>query len=180
MKDLELRMYGLTPYALSSIQSGIQFGHAVVEYGQMSKSCEIYNSWADNWKTVIILNGGTTNDKIKNGVPIGTLNRHALVLHENGIEFTHFNEPDLGDQLTAVCFIVDERVFNHKKYPEFQSWVIENYGDLIRDTNLDKIQKIRDSQSKNDKKVYKEWVKFIGGKKNVFLRDFLKSFDLAR
>ena len=32
---LELRMYGFVPYNISPIQQAIQFGHAVVEYGQM-------------------------------------------------------------------------------------------------------------------------------------------------
>ena len=27
--------------------------------------------------------------------------------------------------------------------------------------------------SENDKKLYSEWVDFVGGEKNVFLRDFL-------
>ena len=41
MKKLELRMYGLVPYNISPIQQGIQFGHAVVEYGQMIKSLKL-------------------------------------------------------------------------------------------------------------------------------------------
>jgi len=34
---LELRMYGIVPYNISPIQQAIQFGHAVVEYGQMAR-----------------------------------------------------------------------------------------------------------------------------------------------
>ena len=63
-------MYGIVPYNISPIQQAIQFGHAVVEYGQMAKTnsnvTELYDDWADNWKTFIILNGGTTNDKYQN------------------------------------------------------------------------------------------------------------------
>jgi len=33
-KYLEYRMYGIVLYNISSIQAGIQFGHAVVEYQQ--------------------------------------------------------------------------------------------------------------------------------------------------
>jgi hypothetical protein len=196
MKEkLELRMYGLVPYNISPIQQAIQFGHAVVEYGQMVKLPQamnkmaidaplIYDSWASNWKTFIILNGGTTNHRpTDDGLPFGTLNNHALVLEENKIDFATFNEPDLGDQLTAVVFIVDERVFNRKKYLDFEDWVIENYGDLIRSdyytTSYMLAQKIKNSESKSDKKVYDEWVKYVGGEKNVFLRDFLKNFKLA-
>lgn len=182
MKKLELRMYGLVPYNISPIQQAIQFGHAVVEYGQNFRN-DTYNDWADNWKTFIILNGGTTSHKtsLEDGLPFGSLNNHLLTLMDNGVEFAQFNEPDLGDQLTAVVFIVDERVFNKKKYPEFEDWVIENYGDLITGggTSYQIAQRIKESKSKEDKKVYQEWVKLIGGDKNVFLREFLKNFRLA-
>lgn len=171
MDKLELRMYGLVPYNISPIQQAIQFGHAVVEYGQKMKYLgehnqslnTQYNDWVNNHKTVILLNGGTTNHKtsLEDGLPFGTLNQHVLTLKENNIEFATFNEPDLGDQLTAVVFIVDERVFNRKKYPDFEDWAIEN------------------SSSPEDQKVYQSWVKLIGGEKNVFLRDFLKNFKLA-
>jgi hypothetical protein len=190
-KKLELRMYGLVPYNISPIQQAIQFGHAVVEYGQKMKKLPFndievtkkYDDWADNWKTFIILNGGTTNHKtsLEDGLPFGSLNNHLLTLMDNNIEFAQFNEPDLGDQLTAVVFIVDERVFNKKKYPDFEDWVIENYGDLIvGNGSAYKIaNEIRNSKSKHDKKVYQEWIKLVGGEKNAFLKDFLKNFRLA-
>ena len=189
MKKLELRMYGLTNYQLTGIQKGIQFLHGVVEYSQMvnrvgGEVLNIYNDWANNHKTVILLNGGTTNHRSgDNGLPFGSLNNHVLTLDENRIDFATFNEPDLGDQLTAVVFIVDERVFDRKKYPDFEEWIIENYGELIRSdyytTSYMLAQQIKTSESKSDKKVYEEWVKFVGGNKNVFLRDFLKNFKLA-
>lgn len=181
---LELRMMGLVPYNISPIQQAIQFGHAVVEYGQKMKYLgehnqslnTQYNDWADNWKTFIILNGGTTNHKtsLEDGLPFGSLNNHLLTLLDNGVSFAQFSEPDLGDQLTAVVFIVDERVFNRKKY-------IDNYGDLITgDGSAYQIaRRIKESKSKEDQKVYQEWIKLIGGEKNVFLRDFLKNFRLA-
>ena len=191
---LELRMYGLVPYNISPIQQGIQFGHAVVEYGQKMKYLgehnqslnTQYNDWADNWKTFIILNGGVTNNKtsLKDGLPFGSLNNHLLTLMDNNVEFAQFNEPDLGDQLTAVVFIVDERVFNREKYPDFGDWVIDNYGDLLitddpYETRKSIINKLKESSNKEDKKVYQTWVNFVGGEKNVFLIDFLRNFRLA-
>ena len=77
---------------------------------------------------------------------------------DNNVEFAQFNEPDLGDQLTAVVFIVDERVFNRKEYPNFEDWVMDNYGELVRTdyyTSSSMLaQKIKNSDSKADKKVY--------------------------
>jgi hypothetical protein len=194
-EKLELRMYGLVPYNISPIQQAIQFGHAVVEYGQLVKIPQslskmdinapfIYDTWASQWKTFIILNGGTTNWRnTDDGQQFGTLNQHLMLLKEMNIDLATFSEPDLGDQLTAVVFIVDERVFNRKKYPDFEDWVISNYGDLVRSdyyTNSYMLaQQIKNSDNKRDKKVYEDWVKFVGGEKNVFLREFLKNFKLA-
>jgi hypothetical protein len=186
-ENLELRMYGLTPYNISPIQQGIQFGHAVVEYGQNFKNDKTYNDWADNHKTFIILNGGTTNTRfsIEDSLPLGTLNNHLLTLKENDIDLAYFQEPDLGDQLTAIVFIVDERVFNRKKYPDFSDWLFDNYEDYINVSGFSGIDKnkvsyeIINSNSEIDRKIYQKWLKIVGGQKNAFLREFLKNFRLA-
>ena len=201
MKEkLELRMYGLVPYNISPIQQAIQFAHAVVEYGQKMKYLgELalqgshnqslntqYNDWADSWKTLIILNGGTSNHSInryhQTDEPfIGTMESNLITLEQNDVEIATFYEPDLNDMLSAVVFIVDERVFNKKKYPDFEDWVIENYGGLINGngSSYQITRRIKESNSKEDQKIYQSWVKIIGGEKNVFLRDFLKNFRLA-
>jgi hypothetical protein len=187
-KKLELRMFGLVPCNISPIQQAIQFGHAVVEYGQKFKNDTTYNDWADNHKTFIILNGGTTNHKtsLENGLPFGSLNQHLLTLNQNSIDLATFEEPDLGDQLTAVVFIVDERVFNRKLYLDFGDWLINEYGydylnidtrNYINNSQIGDL--VKNSESENDKKIYQKWVDFIGGEKNIFLRNFLKNFKLA-
>lgn len=149
-KALEYRMYGLVPYNLSPIQQGIQYGHAVVEYAQSHGEDKDYKKWAKKDKTFIILNGGTTNLKADK---LGTLNKHRDELMKNGISVATFFEPDLGDQLTAVVFLVDERVFNRAKYPDIE----ENPGDCDW----------WDSVKKKDLQ------------KILFLREFLQSFKLA-
>lgn len=154
-EKLEYRMYGLVPYNISPIQQGIQFGHAVVEYGRKKRLVRGYKQWASKDKTFIILNGGTTNKNfsIDDGLPFGTLNKHLLTLIGNGIHVADFYEPDLGDQLTAIVFLVDERVFNKEKYPD------DNGLDLFEDWTI----------GINEKEL----------KKILFLRTFLKQFRLA-
>lgn len=157
---LEYRMYGLVPYNLSPIQKGIQFGHAVVEYGQNVKGIPpleaIYDKFARKDKTFIILDGGTTNENVDR---LGSIQKHAQVLRDNSILFSEFREPDLNDTLTAIVFLVDERVFNRNLYPDF-----------IKDENV--------SSAKSEKQ-YKEWLEKIGNEKNAFLREFLNQFKLA-
>lgn len=162
---MELRMYGLVNYQLTGIQKGIQFLHAVVEYNNLYNNEQLYKDWSINNKTVILLNGGTTNKREdENGLPFGSLNQHLLTLHENGIDLATFQEPDLGDQLTSIVFIVDERVFNRKKYPDFEDWLLtkDDYPDNLK-----------------NEKLFKVWSDLVGGEKNIFLRDFLKNFRLA-
>src|ERR1017187_9499549 len=63
---LTYRMYGMVPYQFSNTAHvGIQHCHAVVRYGRTVRdtglSETIYNKWADEDETIIVLNGGTTN-----------------------------------------------------------------------------------------------------------------------
>jgi hypothetical protein len=150
MKEkLELRMYGLVPYNLSPIQQGIQFGHAVQEYNNMMEYGESlseriqFDKWRKEDKTFIILNGGTTNN---NSERFGTLNKHMVTLEDMEIKFASFYEPDLGDQLTAVVFLVDEYVFNKEKYPDprdpfNQDWA---WSEHLSTEELSRVLQMRD------------------------------------
>lgn len=160
MNNRTYRMYGLVPYNISPIQQGIQFGHAVVEYGLEFFETPEYQAWARKDKTFIILNGGTTNvGWDDNGNHIGSLNNHRQLLSDYDIQFRSFFEPDLGDQLTAVVFLVDDRVWNKITWPDF---------DYDKDTA----------------ESYYEWkMKFAETEREadqiVFMRDFLKQFRFA-
>lgn len=194
--QLELRMYGFVPYNISEIQKGIQFGHAVVEYGQMAKSensvADLYDDWADRWKTFIILNGGTSNHSLNRYHHHdelefqGTMESNLATLMLNEIKVAAFYEPDMNDMLSAIVFIVDERVFNRKDYPDFGDWMIANHFSYFSDNmmNAGKIEKMRRegyfaNGTEKERKLYSDWVDLIGGEKNLFLRDFLKNFKMA-
>ena len=167
-------MYGLVNYQLTGIQMGIQFSHALTEYSLENFHSDDYQNWADLHKTVILLNGGTTNN---NPDKLGTLNQHLTTLQEKGIVNAFFNEPDLGEQLTAVVFIVDERVFNKEKYPDFvftnQTQKTPGYGMWSNDPLKPEFL------NENEAKRWEEWVNSIGGETNLWLRFWLKNFSLA-
>lgn len=160
------RMIGLVPYNLSPIQQGIQYGHAVVEYLNnyfLDVEC---HDWRLYDKTFIIKNGGTTNDRVPSSFegPVGTLNKHLLTLIQNGIKVATFHEPDLGDQLTAVVFLIDERVYDKKLWPDYDGGY-----------------KLNGEPYDND---YAEWKSNFSDNPTeadqiVFLRDFVNSFRLA-
>lgn len=173
---LELRMYGLVPYNIKPIQQGIQHGHstdvmALLEINRMLRGEKInprYYEWLSEWKTYIILNGGTTNTRgdIVTGEPVGTLNQHLLSLIRNRVPHTVFTEEDLGDQLTAVTFIVDERCWDRETYPDFNDVLLP-----------DPYRKLTDEEYRENR--YQAWLERIGGKQNEFLREFLPQFKLA-
>lgn len=183
MVNLEYRMYGLVPYNISSIQQGIQFGHALQEYNNMIYDLMVnttplephpdilhsFYNWRTNWKTFIILNGGTTNSnrELGTGIVQGSLNQHVDALEEREIKYATFHEPDLNNALTAVVFLVDERVFDKKKYPNFEDYMKEKVATDIIIAMLD------------SEKIYKEWVEMVGGETNVWLREFLSQFKFA-
>lgn len=171
-KQLELRMYGLVLYQLSGIQAGIQFDHAKDEYAEKYGKDKEYLEYRKKHKTVVILNGGTSNDGQRShyGVPkqLGSMEQHLLTLKENKIKYAPFYEPDLNYALTSIAFLVDERVFNKKDYPDF-SFTKEDYlKSLISHWEYDKAKEFQ----------YNEFKKAIG-KDIAFLKDFLKQFKLA-
>jgi len=182
-KELEKRMYFFVPYNISPIQQAIQAGHAAVEYARRMNETELFTDFAINWKTWIILNGGTTNEDQFNP---GTIQEIVMSLYEfnndkrgdEEIDFTTFKEPDLNDTTTAICFICDERVFNYEDYPDFQLFVIKEMGFEGSDYVQTKIKSIEDLEQMYPES-YKKWIKSLGGEKNVFLRNLLKGKKLA-
>lgn len=193
VKQLELRMYGLVPYNISPIQQAIQFGHSVDTYSsnQILKldagysMCPNYLQWIHTDKTYIILNGGTTGKQpsFDTGLPHGSMNQHLLTLKANNISFSCFYEPDLGGQLTAITFLVDERVFDTEKYPDFRNVIEKKYrkGEIAhtRKVFLTANSTINPTYQNIYQTDYNEWCNMLGTKENVFLREFLKPFKLA-
>jgi len=190
--ELALRAYFFVPYNISEMQCGIQGIHTAFRYGRKFAEDETLKNFVDNHETVIMLNGGTTNDERDfEGFVAGTLNQIGDQLSEKNIPFTYFIEPDLNHALTALCFLADERVFNKKDYPDlsdylyglhpFTSTDMENGTHKIASIPLIAFKlKTNEELQEEYPTEYKEWVRLIGGVKNVFLRDLLKDKKLAR
>lgn len=162
---MEYRMYVLVERHLSPIDKGIQAAHAIATYGQVleyyNENSQKYKQWVAEDKTIVLLNGGTTLD----------LNNIMDELKEKEITFAYFQEPDLDNIVTAIAILVDERVYDKDKYPDFEKW--KNPSDIVMDIftkmGTDKVNEIG-----------ADWVEFIGGKENVFLRELLTTKPLAR
>jgi hypothetical protein len=177
-EELELRMYFFVPYNISPIQQAIQAGHAALRYAlQFGRNNPDHSIWdfIINHKTWVILDGGTTNsERDHNLIVAGTLNQIGGGLNHNGVDFSFFHEPDLNYALTAVCFICDERVFNKKDYPDFLDYVYEKNEPLDEVAKLRLRMKTIEDLQEEYNSLYKEWVRLVGGVKNVYLRELLK------
>ena len=123
-KKLEKRMYTLALYQLSGIQCGIQSGHSWIEYGRMARQLatmkdselwENYKDWEQNWKTVMVMNGGSS----------AALKESINFLESIGVQLAEFREPDLYDQVTAVSFIADERIFGKPSFDTIQDMTVQ-------------------------------------------------------
>jgi hypothetical protein len=160
-------MYFFVPYNISDIQKGIQAGHAALEYAHTYDNTPEYRAFIENDKTWIILNGGTTSCV----PPIGDMNNIWQQLNNANIHFSCFHEKDLNDALTAICFIADERVWDFENYPDYDGNVYEKSW-VMRMGAMPALQI-------EPEEIYKDWVEFIGGDKNVFLRSLIRDKSLA-
>lgn len=141
----ELRMYSLVLYQFKGIQQGIQTQHAITDYGQAHPENLDYKQWANKDKTTIILSAGGSIELVD----------AIAQLIANDITHKTFKEPDLYDMPTAVCFLVDERIWDKIKYPDVPYQYRDNMQ-MIADFN-----------------------KILGNEKNIFLRSFLSNYRLA-
>jgi len=154
-KAFKQRMYFLVMYNISSIQQGIQSLHANNEFIKKYGLTPEFLQWINKDKTVVILNGGTSTTS-KKVSQIGTMQKHVKELIKHNIKHAVFHEPDLNNALSAIAFLVDERVWDKKNYPDYDETAI-----------LDKKMSI------------KQYFKKVGNKENDFLKNFLKKFRLA-
>ena len=89
---------------LSSIQQGIQAGHAAVELMRKYKESVLVDEWAKEHHTFILLNGGGSRQ-------IADL--HKLVTSEhNPYPWAEFRDADMDNLQTSICILLPERMFD--------------------------------------------------------------------
>lgn len=105
--NIKTRMYAVSMRHLSSMQKGIQSNHAIIEYSNAYGSNMEYKRWSRIHKVDIFLEINTSDELT------------YLIDTLKGLQHRHreFREPDLYNIVTAVAFIVDERVWDIEKYP---------------------------------------------------------------
>lgn len=110
---MELRLYSFVNFYLSSIQQGIQTGHAAVRLvrkyaqpGYVKSVVDMANEWADRHETFIILNGGDYENICKI--------RDLIYSSADVFPFCEFYESRsaLNSMLTSIAIVLPETIFN--------------------------------------------------------------------
>ncbi len=121
---MELRLYSFVNFYLSSIQQGIQTGHAAVklvrkyqprtqaqtpEQVAWNTRCTLVDEWAEFHETFYVLNGGD----------LAKLKLIATAVAATDFPFAKFIESQdaLGGMLTAVAVVLPEHIFDAKAGP---------------------------------------------------------------
>lgn len=141
------RMYSLVLRQLSPIQKGVQSSHSIVEYIQKFHKSTEYIQWVNVDKTIIMLDGGTYQE----------MKECRDTLSDLGVPYAAFYEQDLGNLITSISFLVEDKVWDSKTYPAYEEELEEN-----------------SSESENP-----VWLIMMGGKRNLEFRKFLSSKRLS-
>jgi hypothetical protein len=137
----QLRFYAFTNFYISSIQHGIQTGHASVDLVQKYKreyenavnsdndhmkaarlqvardNLRVVEDWANNHKTYVILNGGEDAD----------INAAYELLSKTGFPFVDFREPGLGNIRTCAGVLLPDSIFDMKRAMLRTEWEPNGY-----------------------------------------------------
>ena len=169
----ELRMYFFVPYNIMPIQKGIQAGHCAEQYAYKYRNDPEWEKYVTEFKTWIILNGGTMNDS-----PIievrGSMDQLLDQVKESGIKYATFNEPDLNNGLSAICFICDEKVFDKKNYPYYEDWAAEEIYNRTHRNGVRLGIHVTMPDEPTD-----EYIELIGGEQNMFKKELIRNQRLA-
>ena len=128
--NTEYRCYTLTHFMLSSIQQGIQSGHAAMElvnkyyqpeplYKDDEERFDTLLSWIREDKTIIALNGGNSEGLFE---WYQFLNRPGY----NTLPWVLFNEDEnsLEGAMTSIAIIIPDRIydFDTATHPQCTNW----------------------------------------------------------
>ena len=94
------RMYAITMRHLSGLDKGIQSWHAGQHYANKHWDDKEFQKWAKQDETITILQAATSD----------SLTKAVKKLRKLGVKVAQFREPDYYNVVTAIAFVVDDRV----------------------------------------------------------------------
>ena len=170
---MQYRMYCLSERHLSIAQKTIQAAHAIVEYTLKYGESDEYKQWAETDKTIIVLDGGNTPDMIAD----------ITKLSAAKVNYEIFSEPDMGNFVTSIAFIADERVWDYettgKDYEDYCKLRTDPFRNGLTHTDqrtgmsmICDIHIVRPT--------YEQWCEVLGGESQAVLKGIISSKRLAQ
>lgn len=156
---MEYRMYFLVLRHLSGINKAVQTSHAIAEYSFRYHNYTDFQDYVTKDKTIVMLDGGTHQDMVES----------QRILKENGIKHSYFLEPDINDAMTAICFLVDERIWNRENYLSYKAFIEEKINDYQIDIERNYVPSYEC-----------DWVDYIGGKQNNVIYNLISGRKLSQ
>lgn len=120
------RLFTFVNFYLSQIQQGIQTAHVVSDMSLEDNKAKkpIFDEWARNDKTIIVLNGGNTEMMEADYAVVKRLSENLVL----PVARFHEDEASLGGVFTAFGIIVPKEIYEARWDATFQSYVVNLDG----------------------------------------------------
>ncbi len=171
-----MRVYTFSHFMLSSIQQGIQAGHAITElfnkYSRYDLDDLLFHTtksqklnaecagmlyeWSENHKTHIALNGG-------NSLGLANLVEEFLD-KDNDYPWVTFNEDEdsLDSLMTSIAIVLPEKIYETVSLIKQNKLEMTSYGFVLRDIDEDiSEEEILDIEEKFDKWKFTDFDKWL-------------------
>lgn len=152
-----MRFYSFTNFYLSSIQQGIQPGHACVElflkYKGDSKQHDILYDWAENHKTFMCMNGG-------NNASLEDL--HSFVEDVNNpypYAVFYEDEQSLNGVMTSIGMVLPEKIYLTAlaERNAFRSSVFQRFEEHFVEEYFTRIATFVDEEGNGREFLFTDW-----------------------
>jgi len=156
---MEYSMYYLVLRHLSGINKAVQTSHCSIEYAIKYQNEPDFLKYSTIDKTIVMLDGGTHQDMVET----------QKLLEESGVKHGYFLEPDINNAMTAICFLVDERLWKRELY-------MTDYNRFVE-------QRLMEDEISHYASYVPEylgdWIKYIGGKENNTIYNIIRGKKLS-
>lgn len=181
MRRLRYRMYIFLVSGLSEEQKTLQTSKAILKYALKYKndvSLEIFEFY--NSDDYFLIDGGSSNDGHL-GNRDGDMQLLIKQLDSICAKYVKVYETNLNSILSAICLLLDERVWDLYSYPDFKNYVIQKADPLDVKDEINIRMSDDDTLIEKFDMLFSSWKQTICDRENdenITLRKILKKYNV--